>query len=243
MNNFSINIAHLYGDLMNTYGDYGNIIAIDYYAKKLNVTTNTTVVSLNDKFDADKYDFVVFGGGQDYEESIVAEDIVSKKEDLKAYIDNNGPMIAICGGYQLLGKYMVMANGTVVNGIGILPHYTVNMYDKQVTVNNGVRITGNVQIENETLQQTYVGFENHQGRTFLGEGEKPLGKVLNGLGNNGIDGGEGAIYKNVFCSYFHGPIIARNGNLALHILELILTRKYPNIDWQSQIKDLQAESY
>ena len=96
------------------------------------------------------------------------------------------------------------------------------------------RFIGDIVIENEETGQTYHGFENHNGVTYLGKGERPLGKVLSGHGNNGQDQGEGAIYKNVYCSYFHGPILARNGQLAKRILLTALKRKYPEADLSSQ---------
>lgn len=232
---YEIRIAHLYGDLMNTYGDYGNIVALRYYAKQIHVDVDVELVSLGDKFDADRYDFALFGGGQDYEEQVVADDLPTKKEDIKRFIENDGPMLGVCGGYQLLGHYFLLADGTRVEGIGALDHYTLNQP-------NG-RFIGNVQIKSEETGQVYRGFENHQGRTFLGEGERPLGKIIEGKGNNGEDGGEGLVYKNVFGTYFHGPILTRNGNLALRMLQIILERKYPDVDWASQIAEITPESF
>ena len=220
---YSLHVAHLYGDLMNTYGDIGNILVLNYYAKKISVTLTSEVISLDQTFDPTKFDLALFGGGQDYEQVIVSKDIQSKKAALTSFIEDNGPVLAICGGYQLLGQYYIGANGQRIEGISALPHYTKSQDHN--------RFIGDIDIKNEETGEVYVGFENHNGVTYLGAGERPLGKVLTGHGNNGQDQTEGAIYKNTFCSYFHGPILARNHNLAKRILLLALKRKYPQTDF------------
>lgn len=223
---YTLNVCHLYGDLMNTYGDLGNILVLNYLAEKMGVELTSEVISLDQAFDPDKYDIIVFGGGQDFEQSIVSKDIQTKKAGLTDFIEDNGSVVAICGGYQLLGHYYIGANGEKLLGIGALDHYT----DKQ----KDHRFIGNVVIENEETGEQYHGFENHQGITFLGKGERPLGKVLEGHGNNGQDKTEGAICKNVYCTYFHGPILARNNQIAKHVLINALKRKYPDADISKQ---------
>jgi len=243
MTDYNISVAHLYGNLMNTYGDYGNIIALTYYAKQIGVSVNYHLVSLGDHFDNENFDFVLFGGGQDYEETIVAKDLKNKAQQIKQYIENDGPLLAVCGGFQLLGHYMVMANGKKVDGIGVMDHYTTNMHDQKLTVLNGKRLTGNIVIKNNDTDETYHGFENHQGRTFLGAGERALGTVVSGNGNNGMDKTEGVIYRNVYGSYFHGPIFTRNGNLAKRVLATALSRKYPEIDWTDKLNQIETETF
>ena len=223
---YSLKLAHLYGDLLNTYGDIGNILTLKYYAKKMAVSLSVDVVSLDTRFDSSKYDMFFFGGGQDYEQMIVSKDIQQKKQALTDFINDGGPGLAICGGYQLLGTYYIGAAGQKIPGIGALPHYT-NSQD-----NN--RFIGDITIKNSATGETYHGFENHNGVTYLGQGERPLGTVITGHGNNGEDGGEGAIYHNIFCSYFHGPILARNGELAKKLLLIALKRKYPQADLTTQ---------
>ncbi len=223
---YELNVAHLYGDLMNTYGDVGNILALNYYAKQMDVKLNVNVVSLDQDFDADQYDLAFFGGGQDFEQVIVSKDIQTKKRALTDFIEDGGPVLAICGGFQLLGHYYVDAKGDKIPGIGALDHYTLSQ--------DNHRFIGDIVIKNEETGETYHGFENHQGRTFLGKDERPLGNVIEGKGNNGEDGTEGAIYKNVFCSYFHGPILTRNGNLAKRLLVAALKRSYPDADLSQQ---------
>lgn len=213
-----LNVCHLYGNLLNTYGDNGNMLMLRYYAEEMGVAFNWDIVSIHEPFDPEKYDLVFFGGGQDFEQVIVSEDIQAKKEDLTTYIEQDGVMLAICGGYQLLGHYYIGANGEQIPGIGALDHYTLSQDNN--------RYIGDIVIHNEEFNETYYGFENHNGRTFLGKGERPLGKVVEGHGNNNEDGSEGAIYKNTFCSYFHGPILSRNEQLAKRLLNTALERKY-----------------
>lgn len=222
---YTLEAAHLYGDLMNTYGDIGNILAMNYYAKAVDATINVELVSLDDPFDPNKYDFALFGGGQDYEQTIVSKDLQNKKAELTTYIENGGPMLAICGGFQMLGHYYIGAQGEKIPGLGALDHYTLSQDHN--------RFIGNITIKNAETGQTYYGFENHNGMTFLGQGERPLGHVEQGHGNNGKDQTEGVIYKNTFGSYFHGPILARNEALAKRILKLALQRKYPDGDFSA----------
>src|SRR5699024_5023768 len=214
----SLHLAHLYGNLLNTYGDNGNLLMLNYVAKKLNVTHTVEVVSIHENFDTEKFDLAFFGGGQDYEQWIVSKDIQEKKADLIRYIENDGVLLAICGGYQLLGHYYMGAHGEKIKGISALDHYTLSQENN--------RFISDIKILNEESGEIYEGFENHNGRTFLGKNERPLGKVLEGKGNNGEDQTEGAIYRNVYCSYFHGPILARNENLAQRLLKIALTNKY-----------------
>lgn len=213
-----LRLAHLYGNLLNTYGDNGNILMLNYVAKKMDIALEIEIVSIHEPFDPTRYDLIFFGGGQDYEQVIVSKDIQSKKESLTEFIENDGVILAICGGYQLLGHYYIGADGEKIHGIGALDHYTLSQDNN--------RFIGDVKIYNEEFDETYEGFENHNGRTFLGKGERPLGKVVEGFGNNGEDQTEGAIYRNVFCSYFHGPILARNEVLAKRLIDLAYNHKY-----------------
>lgn len=215
---YELHIAHLYGNLMNTYGDNGNILMMKYVAEKLGANVTVDIVSLNDDFDHQYYDIVFFGGGQDYEQTIVAKDLPIKKENLKSFIDNDGVVLAICGGFQLLGQYYIEASGRRIEGIGLMGHYTLNQQNN--------RYIGDIKIHNSEFGETYYGFENHQGRTFLSDDEKPLGDVVYGNGNNKEDKTEGVHYKNVFGSYFHGPILSRNANLAYRLVTTALRNKY-----------------
>ncbi len=213
-----LNICHLYPDLLNVYGDMGNILILKHRAEARGINVNIINVSLNDKFNKDDYDIVFFGGGQDYEQSIVSDDLKALKRDsIKDYIEEEKVLLAICGGYQLLGNYYTTPDGEKLEGLKILDIYTEA---------GDTRFIGNTVIFNEYLNQTYVGFENHSGRTFLGEGLQPLGKCISGFGNNGKDGFEGCIYKNTIGTYFHGSLLSKNPELADRLLTLALNKKY-----------------
>ncbi|APC83141.1 type 1 glutamine amidotransferase [Clostridium botulinum] len=212
-----LNICHLYPDLLNVYGDIGNILVLKYRAQQRGIKINVSNVSIKDSFPIDKYDIALFGGGQDYEQSIVSKDMVeTKKDDLTEYIEKGKVLLAICGGYQLLGKYYTTPEGEKLDGLDILDIYTEG---------GDIRFIGNTVIKNEEFNETYVGFENHSGRTYIGN-LKPLGKVIAGYGNNGEDQEEGCIYKNTFCTYFHGSLLSKNPELADRLLSTALKNKY-----------------
>ncbi len=212
-----LRICHLYGNLMNTYGDNGNLLMLQHRAKKLGYEVETTLISLEEDFNAEDFDIVMFGGGQDFEQTVVAKDLQNKKEDLIQYIEDNGVVVAICGGFQLLGRYYVNASGERLNGISAIDVCTNGQFPS--------RLIGDIEIFNEEFGETYLGYENHIGRTYLGKNMKPLGKVVKGFGNNEEDHVEGCHYKNVFCSYFHGPILVRNQHLADRIIETAAERQ------------------
>lgn len=212
-----LRICHLYGNLMNTYGDNGNLLMLQYRAKKLGYEVETTLISLEEDFNPDDFDIVMFGGGQDYEQTVVAKDLQNKKDALIQYIEDDGVVVAICGGFQLLGRYYVNASGERLNGISAIDVCTNGQFPN--------RLIGDVEIVNEEFGETYLGYENHIGRTYLGKNMKPLGKVVKGYGNNEEDHVEGCHYKNVFCSYFHGPILVRNQHLADRIIETAAERQ------------------
>ena len=215
-----LRICHLYGNLMNTYGDNGNLLMLQHRAKKLGYEVETTLISLEEDFNAEDFDIVMFGGGQDYEQTVVAKDLQNKKDALIQYIEDNGVVVAICGGFQLLGRYYVNASGERLNGISAIDVCTNGQFPS--------RLIGDIEIFNEEFGETYLGYENHIGRTYLGKNMKPLGKVVKGYGNNEEDHVEGCHYKNVFCSYFHGPILVRNQHLADRIIETAAERQRSN---------------
>ncbi|EJO5349553.1 type 1 glutamine amidotransferase [Clostridium botulinum] len=212
-----LNICHLYPDLLNVYGDIGNILVLKYRAEQRGIKINVFNISIKDNFPIDEYDITLFGGGQDYEQSIVSKDMIETKKDaLTEYIEKGKVLLAICGGYQLLGKYYTTPEGEKLDGLDILDIYTEG---------GDTRFIGNTVIKNEEFNETYVGFENHSGRTYIGD-LKPLGKVIAGYGNNGEDQQEGCIYKNTFCTYFHGSLLSKNPELADRLLSTALKNKY-----------------
>lgn len=231
-----LNICHLYPDLLNVYGDYGNILVLKYRAEKRGIKVNIINLSVDEAFDDKLYDIVLFGGGQDFEQSIVSKDMVeTKKNNIQKYIEDGKVFLSICGGYQLLGKYYTTPEGEKLPGLSILDIYTES---------GDNRFIGNTVIYNEEFKETYVGFENHSGRTYIGD-LKPLGKVLHGYGNNGEDGYEGCIYKNTFCTYFHGSLLSKNPELSDRLLMLALKCKYEDVTLEplNDTLELNAKKY
>lgn len=217
---YTLTIGWLYPELMSTYGDRGNIIVLQKRCEWRGI--GVEIKRLDVGFDENLLamcDLLFMGGAQDRQQQIVAEDLSMKKEALKKMVEVGIPGLYICGAYQFLGKYYREADGTVINGLGILDLYTEN------PGNDFPRLIGNTvaRVLNNNL---IVGFENHGGRTYLGKQVKPLGKVIKGFGNNGIDGTEGAAYKNSFGSYFHGPILPKNPEFADLLIKLALEKKY-----------------
>lgn len=216
-----IKICHLYGNLLNTYGDVGNVMAFAHEARKKGYEVETETISIGDRFSSNAYDFVFFGGGQDYEQRIVQSDLLEKKDELEKYIENGGVFLAICGGYQLLGQYYFDAYNKKIKGLNIFDHYTQNQ-------ENASRFSGNIKIKNAINGQIYEGFENHGGVTYLSENQKPFATVIEGNGNNGSDKTEGFRYKNTIGTYLHGPLLARNEKLCQDLLSIAIGNKSDN---------------
>ena len=213
-----LNICHLYPDILNLYGDRGNILCMRKRLAWRGIDVNVDEVSIGQKLEASKYDLLFIGGGQDFEQEVLLPDLRGEKtEELKAAIEDNLPVLAICGGYQMLGQYYKTWDGVQCDFTGALDLYTVG--SKQ-------RMIGNYMFTCDELGCTVVGFENHSGKTYLGDGVKPIGKVLAGYGNNGEDGFEGARYKNVFATYSHGCLLPKNPQIADFVLKMALERKY-----------------
>jgi len=232
---YELNICHLYPDLLNMYGDRGNTIALKKRCEWRGISANITNVSLGESFIPEKYDIVLLGGGQDYEQEIIQQDFVAGKgKDIKNAIENGIVFLCICGGYQLMGRYFKTRAGKRIEFLGALDLYTVA---------EEKRMIGNIVFECSLLNAygntTYiVGFENHSGNTFLGPSVKPLGRVLKGYGNNGVDGCEGAVYKNTFCSYAHGSLLPKNPILTDHLIVLALKRKYSSFVSLCKLDDI-----
>lgn len=220
---YQLNICHLYPDLLNLYGDSGNIIALKKRSQWRGIKVKVSNVSIGERFAPEDYDIVFLGGGQDYEQEIVHNDLLKEKSsEIKNAIKNNKVFLCICGGYQMLGKYYRTWYGKEIEFLGAL-----NLW----TIGSKKRMTGNMILYYDFLvtkdsDGRIAGFENHSGKTYLGPELKPLGKVIKGYGNNGVDGYEGATYKNVFCSYSHGSLLPKNPALTDHLISTALKQKY-----------------
>ena len=213
-----LNICHLYPDILNLYGDRGNILSMQKRLEWRGIGVTVTGVSIGQALEASAYDLLFVGGGQDFEQEVLLGDLAgAKTEELKSAIEDGLPVLAICGGYQMLGQYYKTWDGAQCDFTGALDLYTIGSKDRMI---------GNYMFTCDELNCEIVGFENHSGKTYLGAGVKPMGKVLAGFGNNGEDGTEGARYKNVFGTYSHGSLLPKNPKLADHILRVALERKY-----------------
>lgn len=218
MNEFKLTIGHLYPDLLNLYGDWGNIIALKKRCEWRGIELTIKSYELNDEIDFDELNIVFLGGGSDREQKIVCERLREIQADFSRYVENNGVAVAICGGYQLLGHYYKLSEENIP-GLSILDIYTEA---------GSPRLIGNVVVEFNYENEIFdiVGFENHSGRTFINN-HTPLGKVKYGFGNNGKDFYEGVIYKNVIGTYLHGPLFPKNPELADYVITNALKKAYP----------------
>lgn len=213
-----LRICHLYPDVLNLYGDRGNILCMEQRLRWRGIEAVTTQVPIGEPLDAAAYDLFFIGGGQDFEQEVLLADLRgAKTQQIRSAIEDGKTFLAICGGYQMLGQYYKTWDGVQCDFTGALDLYTIGSKDRMI---------GNYMFTCDELNCEIVGFENHSGKTYLGAGVKPMGKVLAGFGNNGEDGTEGARYKNVFGTYSHGSLLPKNPKLADHILRVALERKY-----------------
>jgi len=217
VNGMSLRICHMYPDLLNLYSDTGNLIAMKYRLQQRGINVEIEECFAGMPLRAADYDLIFIGGGQDFEEEVLLRDLIGRKSvELRHAIQAGMPVLAICGGYQLLGQYYKTAAGRQLDFTGAL-----NLY----TVGGEKRLIGNMQFETRT-GLSVVGFENHSGRTYLGEDLSPLGRMVHGYGNNGEDQSEGVRYLNVYGSYAHGPLLPKNPALCDEILQMALEYKY-----------------
>ncbi|ADG06608.1 CobB/CobQ domain protein glutamine amidotransferase [Kyrpidia tusciae DSM 2912] len=211
-------IGHLYPDLLDLYSDRGNVMILEKRARWRGIDADVIRVDAGDDVDLRDCDLVVMGGGMDREQSLVARDLQRRRTNFEQATAEGTVVLAICGGYQLLGEYFETGAGERIPGIGLLDVYTVA---------GERRMVGNVMAECilDGRTETIFGYENHSGRTYLREGTEPWMRVVRGEGNNGRDGTEGARKGRVFGTYLHGPLLAKNPRLADRLLGLALERR------------------
>lgn len=209
-----IRVAHLYPDYLNIYADRGNIAVLDKRAAWRSHDLDVTEIDLRDAIDPRAFDLYYLGGGQDREQMLVASDLAAKAEPLREAATAGAAMLAVCGGYQLLGRGYRGFHGEDMPGVGLLPLETVA---------GDRRMIGDVLIETEL--GPVVGFENHAGRTYLDPGVEPLGRVVAGFGNDGESGFEGCRVGRVIGTYLHGPLLPRNPRLADWLLAQALAHR------------------
>ncbi len=211
-------LAHLYPQRMNLYGDRGNVLALQYRAAKRGLNFRVVDLEIGEGVDWREVDMVFMGGGEDSHQAMIYEDFLERKSGLSEALSDGLPMLAVCGAYQLLGHEYVTADGHKLEGIGYL---------NITTRPGGKRAIGDVVCES-TLSvnpKTLVGFENHGGQTFLGEGATPLARVRLGHGNNGEDGTEGAVQGHTIGTYLHGSLLPKNPQLTDLLIFWAVTRR------------------
>ena len=217
-----LRVCALYPDLMNIYADRGNLLMLERRCAWRGIAFKLTGAGIGDALDPDGADLFYMGGGQDRDQLLCAEDLVqSKSVPLHAATRRGAVFLAVCGGYQLLGREYQLGNETLP-GIGLLDAYTVRSDEP--------RLIGNVAIQVELPgigRRTLAGFENHGGRTYLDAGSQPLGRVLRGHGNNDRDGHEGARSGNVIGTYLHGPLLPKNSWFADWLIQAALGLEQP----------------
>lgn len=215
-----LKICHMYPDVLNLYGDGGNIICMKKRLEWRGIEASVTRLPIGTDMSLADFDLIFIGGGQDFEQQVLLEDLHRGKErEIKAAIEDGKIFLTICGGYQMLGSYYETYDGKRCDFIGALDLYTVG--SKQRMIDNY-----KFKCTESAGGSIVVGFENHSGKTYLGSGLEPLGTVLAGFGNNGEDKTEGAHYKNVFGSYSHGPMLPKNPEFCDMLLLTALKRKY-----------------
>jgi len=211
-----IRVAHLYPEYLNIYADRGNIAVLERRARLRGHELHVEAVNVGDALAVGGYDLLYVGGGQDREQALVAPDLAAKGASIRALVDAGAALLAVCGGYQLLGRGYRGRDGSLLEGAGLFPHETVA---------GDRRMIGDVLLDCELDPGDHLavaGFENHAGRTRLDPGAVPLGRVVAGFGNDGASGYEGCRVARAIGTYLHGPLLPRNPRLADRLLSWAL---------------------
>jgi lipid II isoglutaminyl synthase (glutamine-hydrolysing) len=215
-----LRVVHLYPEHLNIYADRGNMMVLAARCRRRGVGFDLIGCGLGDPLaDADLY---YLGGGQDRDQALVAGDLTRRADDLRSAVDGGSLVLGVCGGYQMLGHGYVGQDGGLLPGVGLVDLTTEAGPD---------RLIGNIAVECDLdgASRLVVGFENHAGRTWLGDGVRPLGRVVHGHGNNGRDGGEGVMHGNVIGTYVHGPLLPKNPELADWLIARALRRQLGDV--------------
>ena len=204
-----IRVGHLYPDYLNIYADRGNIAVLSERARARGHELDVRAIGMADAVPTGEIDLFYVGGGQDREQALVARDFTLKASALLDAVEHGAAFLAVCGGYQLLGRFYRDVAGNEQPGIGLLPLHTIAATERMI---------GDVLLDCVWAGETLAGFENHAGRTILDAGAEPLGRVVSGYGNDGASGVEGCRYKRAYGTYLHGPLLPRNPWFADHLL-------------------------
>jgi hypothetical protein len=221
-----LRLCHLYPDLLNLYGDRGNLMTLAHRARWRGIAVQIEERRLGERLDARAHDLYFIGGGEDRQQRLAADDLrAGKGTALHDAAASGAVVLAVCGGYQLLGHYYRPSGGADLIGLGLLDLTTAHPGPA------ARRLIGNIVIRSPHLGgATLVGFENHGGRTRLGPGATPLGQVVVGFGNNGEDHTEGAVAGTVYGTYLHGPLLPKNPRFADHLIQTALRRRHGPVD-------------
>jgi len=220
-----LRICHLYPDLLNLYGDRGNITTLVHRARWRGITASLIEARLGDRIDSRASDLYFIGGGEDRQQRLASPDLCRVKGGaLRDAAASGAAVLAVCGGYQLLGHYYRPSDGPDLEGLGLLDLHTVHPGP------GARRLIGNIVIRERTEGVRLVGFENHGGRTHLGPHAEALGTVESGFGNNGEDRSEGAVTGTVYGTYLHGPLLPKNPWLADVLIAHALRRRNTGVD-------------
>ena len=211
-----LKVVHLFPELLNLYGDSGNILVLRSRMAWRGIEPVVEEVHFGETPSFADADIAFIGGGSDREQRIVCESLLAQRAELASFVEDGGALLAVCGGYQLLGSEYAMGD-EAVQGLSLVDLYTDH---------GDPRLIGNIVVESPISPQPIVGYENHAGRTHLGEGVTPLGQVLYGHGNDGETGQEGCLYKNVVGTYVHGPLLPKNPGVADWLIARALERRY-----------------
>ena len=214
-------IAHMYPSLLNLYGDGGNAIVLARRAQARGIDVELVRVEQGDAYDIACADIVYLGGGPDREQRLASHELLAQADSLRSYVEDDGVMLAICGGYQIIGRTWLLGD-EVVEGLGL-----VDIATDRAEGGSHNRLVGNIVLDSPLAHMPVVGYENHAGRTFLGKGCQPFGRVSghHGYGNNDKDRADGALYRNVVGTYLHGPLLAKNPEVADWLIERALARR------------------
>jgi lipid II isoglutaminyl synthase (glutamine-hydrolysing) len=232
----SIRICHLYPKLLSVAGDRGNLLALTQRCAWRGIPSTVTDADVGETPDFTEFDLILLHGGQDCEMRVAARDLETKAGSLREAIEAGAVVLAVCAGYQLLGKYYAPVGAPPITGIGVLD---------AVTEGGSTRFMGHIAVACDLGQGKYhrlVGFENHSGRTHLGSGISPLGQVIAGSGNNGEDGTEGARYRQVYATYLHGPVLPKNPWLTDHLISMALLHRYQDTQTLDSLAPLEDQT-
>lgn len=215
-----LKLCHIYPDLLNLYGDRGNVLCLQKRLLWRGIDVSVTELPMGQYQPFSVFDLFFIGGGQDFDQQVLMDDLKGEKTaEIRSAIEDGKTFLAVCGGYQLLGNRYCTWDGKQMDYIGAIDFETIGASSRMVGNFAFLSTEGSGGIE-------IVGFENHSGRTHLGSGVQPLGTVTAGCGNNGIDGTEGVRYRNVFGTYCHGPVLPKNPAFCDYILQTALETKY-----------------